>query len=646
MTLLLRTTSLVVLLALTSGAFAQDALQAPRAYPNPLAADQALIVELPDAASATAEVYDVLGRRVSLNGPLAAGTYLVRALYADGRVTEPVRFTTLSPGQIEIRLVEAADSPLAPEAALEAPVVEASNGIAGCSGDVAFAGFYHTALVGALRIRTDLQPQSMRAKTAGNNVEFVSCFGGVQGVSYRYIAGGEFWNRPLRVLSPAVVGNTSVTYTVNYTDGTANKQAVYGTFEQQIDNDGDVNTATVPAVGLTFDTDSSSPVVTKGGGASYELIVLDDQVVVYRGLVSEFTPLFFTPTGGATRVNLLRSLLLSSAVEGYEIEGGTKPGDISGAFTFESNTGADVNVHVGEGAPIASGNSIHVTPVEAGLADPAAFRIFDVRTSALNVEGFGTRAIRFAAGAETGEIGTAQWAGLFGEFTEPQLFTVMDPSAPYVFVDRGGNGVIPDYGIQWGREPMPLQESGSEEIDVEHADGYVVDEAGEFYRSISSVRNESEKQTETITVQIENVGRQTAVTVTNQEGSFSTYDFIFQSSEGTFQRNYAVGSTNTFSNDGVTVFYTGAVDIEGFAASATQDYFNGFVVELGNGVMGTLYIVPNWDTPFADIEVRYYATETDRPYTVSRVEQYNDIPNQLQGNVKERKTRRWVAPTQ
>ena len=108
MTLFLRASALAVLLALAPSALAQDL--APRVFPNPVSTERSVTVEVADAASATLEVVDVLGRRLAVEGELAAGTYLVRAVYADGRVSEPTSLTIATPGRVEFRLADAASA--------------------------------------------------------------------------------------------------------------------------------------------------------------------------------------------------------------------------------------------------------------------------------------------------------------------------------------------------------------------------------------------------------------------------------------------------------------------------------------------------------------------------------------------------------
>ena len=93
----------------------------------------------------------------------------------------------------------------------------------------------------------------------------------------------------------------------------------------------------------------------------YELIVLDDEEVVFRGIVNGGT--YLTPSGPDGRINMLRSILTSRGADGYEVEGGFdntksgigKPGDLSAVMGFESGDGSDVNVYIMDGTPNAGG---------------------------------------------------------------------------------------------------------------------------------------------------------------------------------------------------------------------------------------------------------------------------------------------------
>ena len=651
------------LVALAPLASAQDALRAPALYPNPLAADHPLTVEVADADGAEAEVLDVLGRRV--DGVLAAGSYLVRVAYADGRATAPARFTLLEPSRVEIVLSEGA----AEQAAAVAQAPEAAAGLGGGCGPSTdlFGGFSFTELTGTLSNQSIVEPFSIRVNPAGtdNVSDYFTCFNAVNGFSFRYVSSTFPGRRQLRVLSPSVVGNTQVSYTADYSVDGSSKQALLGTYEQEIDNDGDVNTAPVPAAGIGFDADFVAPPVAsaaKMGGGGYGYIVLSDGgAVVASGVASETTPLFVTPTGTETRINLLRSLLLSSAVTGFDIEGEFKDGDISAVFTFESGDGSPVNFHVGEGAPVGVGTSVHITP-QVFYSDPASFVISNVRTFATGLGRYGIRAVQFAAGAEASggvlrggvpspSADKAQWGRAIGEYTAPQRFEIVDASSPLVFV--GADAPVDFYGIRWGREPAPLEETGSEQINVLHgggfargiAGGYLVDEDGEFYEVTSLVRNETDNVGENITTRIQNDGGQTTIVVTNASGTFSTYRFVYQATDGSpsaLSQTFDVGTAYTFSTSSVEVFLSGSVDIDGFMASSTQDYFTGFQIVRNGNEAGDLFIVPDWTSEFADVDVRAHGVATDAPYSISSVEATEDVDGLRPARSIERNTRaRW-----
>lgn len=90
-------------LSLALSASAQEAL---RVFPNPVAADGEVTVEVGSAVGATADVISVLGRRVDLGAPLAAGVYAVRVRDGEGQFqTAPL--TLARPARIRVRLREA-----------------------------------------------------------------------------------------------------------------------------------------------------------------------------------------------------------------------------------------------------------------------------------------------------------------------------------------------------------------------------------------------------------------------------------------------------------------------------------------------------------------------------------------------------------
>ena len=648
MPLFLRASALAVLLALAPSALSQDL--APRVFPNPISAERAVTVEVADASAATLEVVDVLGRRLAPEAGLAAGTYLVRAVYADGRASEPTPVTVATPGPVEFRLA----SPAAQEAAapLSAPAPEAVQAQGeGCStGDVVFGGFNHVAYTGSLRLRSDLVPKSLRAQPAAgtNVVDFVTCFGDVQGVSYRYIAGGAAGNRPFRVLSPSIVGNTEANFTASYfADGT-DRVALYGTFEVALDDDGDVSTAEVPAIQIGFDPAFSAPrsreAQVKGIGGGYQLLIFNDEELVYEGFPADGTPLYATPSGEATRINLLRSILVSSVADGFEVEAASSaPGDLKAAFTFESGDGSPVRFHVGAGAPVATGTTVHIVP-SVPLTDPASVAIREVRTYAPGVNRFGIRALQFAAGGKDMHSGKgpgvpvsdAQWGRPQGDDLEPHVFDVFDGSFPLVFV--GSAGEVEDYGIQWGREPQGLVETPSDGLGLYHGGGLIVkqgaptgvnlDEDGDFYRSTALVRNFTDVQGERIIATLTNVGgRQTAVTVESANGAFSTYEFFFDrdlDGRPEVRQTGVVGEEQVFGRGNVTVLSSAAFGGSEVDFGTNQTFSVGFLVELGNGEVGAAYVYPNWTSENAEVNVRSYATEAHEPHINSDLFEMNE----------------------
>ncbi|MEL6615713.1 MAG: T9SS type A sorting domain-containing protein [Bacteroidota bacterium] len=79
----------VLCLVLSAPDVAQEALRAPealRVFPNPVTRSGAVTVEVEQPERATAEVFSMLGRRVDLSRPLAAGAYAVRVRDAQGQL--------------------------------------------------------------------------------------------------------------------------------------------------------------------------------------------------------------------------------------------------------------------------------------------------------------------------------------------------------------------------------------------------------------------------------------------------------------------------------------------------------------------------------------------------------------------------------
>ena len=134
----------LLVLALAWPAMAQPHLAAPALYPNPVAGS-AVTVAYPDDGAATpeVEVFDVLGRRVSSEGVLPAGVYLVRLRWPDGRVSAPQPLTKLTndPLVVDLRPTTAAPSP--PEGAARMPEDPERPG---CTGPVVWDGLMHAPL--------------------------------------------------------------------------------------------------------------------------------------------------------------------------------------------------------------------------------------------------------------------------------------------------------------------------------------------------------------------------------------------------------------------------------------------------------------------------------------------------------------------
>ena len=620
--------ALSVALTFASGAVAQDALRAPALYPNPLAADHPLTVEVADADGAEAEVLDVLGRRV--DGVLAAGSYLVRVAYADGRATAPARFTLLAPSRVQIQLV---DGGQASGAAVTAPAPAPSQLGGLCpSGDVVFGGFPFSVVEGIVRARTDVTPEALRIRPVAANgfdnyAEYSTCLGDVQGVAFRYVDSNAQAGRQLRILSPSIVGNTSVTYTASGTDGTGPFMASYGFAETSI-NDGTM--AGVPAAAFQLD----SPFFPGGLGV-YELIVLNGDDVVYRAVQDGANGLYVTSKSSGGRVNLLRSVVLSSIVDGFDVEGGEKPGDVSFVFEMESGDGQDVGIHAGEGAAVAFGTAVHITP-KFIFPDPYALTLSDVRTVVTGASAFGLRALRFAAGGSEDDFlaSEAQFIRKTGSYLDPQLNTVSDAQLPLAFVGPSAFGTQDVYGLQVGREPTSLEETNSNELGLLHGvfvppaaarggfNGLALDDAGEYYLLTARVRNVTDGANETITARVENVGGTGLVlTVDGANGTFSDYEFVFDRDvDGTAEvRNtYAAGTPVTFSPDAVAITASGASDRDDEYSDlgSSQDFLVGFIVDFGNGQGGVAYIFPGFASSDAEVSVRTVQVEANQPFPV------------------------------
>jgi hypothetical protein len=122
---------------LATPALAQPRLAAPTASPNPHAGGPLTVRYVADgsAEGPTLEVFDLLGRRAEPSAPLAAGVYLYRLRYDDGRVSEAGRLTQLLSGPLDVQLLPDAVEPASPPAradaattALMAGATEAATG--------------------------------------------------------------------------------------------------------------------------------------------------------------------------------------------------------------------------------------------------------------------------------------------------------------------------------------------------------------------------------------------------------------------------------------------------------------------------------------------------------------------------------------
>ncbi|MEM1057290.1 MAG: choice-of-anchor D domain-containing protein [Bacteroidota bacterium] len=92
-----------VVLALVPSTSAQD-IPAPRVFPNPVLGQNAVTVQAEDARDARVQLLDVRGREVPHGEPLAAGTYFVRLVYANGTVSLPTPITLAASGRRQFQL--------------------------------------------------------------------------------------------------------------------------------------------------------------------------------------------------------------------------------------------------------------------------------------------------------------------------------------------------------------------------------------------------------------------------------------------------------------------------------------------------------------------------------------------------------------
>jgi hypothetical protein len=142
-------TLLSIALALSVAApAAQEAagLAAPAAYPNPLGRGTLTIAYATEgrAEAPALEVLDLLGRRVSSEGVLPAGVYLLRLRWPDGRLSAAQPLTKLASGPLDVRLAPyeaGSTSGAAPAASTAEPPAEG-----GCTGPLVWEGLRHQPL--------------------------------------------------------------------------------------------------------------------------------------------------------------------------------------------------------------------------------------------------------------------------------------------------------------------------------------------------------------------------------------------------------------------------------------------------------------------------------------------------------------------
>ena len=628
MPLPLRFSLAALLLVLAPDAMAQDL--APRVYPNPVSGVRAVTVELGDAEDATVEVIDVLGRIVAEDVPLAAGTYLVRARYADGRVTRTTPITVATDGPVEFRLDRAVGAQ-----AEAGPLVSADKrgpGMSACDEDEIFGGFYFQENRGTLTRRPADTPENLRVDPDRTNTsDFTTCFGEVQGAAFRYLNQRNDPTRLLRILSPRVVGNTAINYRMTGVANMTPYTTDFGFSERFIDNGTNPNR---PAIEFLLD----SPFFA-GGLGLYQLIVKDaNENVVYRMNEDGADGLFFTSTGRSGRINLLQSIVLGEAVDGFRVTGGRKPGDLTFAFEFASDGGGPVNVHVGEGAPIATGTVVEITP-KFDFDDIFEPYINTIQTQVRGARGFGLRALRFAAGGSRDAFfgSEAQFTRVTNPYTSNQLTMVTDAQLPMAMVGASSFGSEPVYGLQFGFEPGPLEETGSQEIGAGHDPGVTLADVGDLYRGTAVVRNISETQPEIITAEIVKQDPQNVtVEVNAANSSFATYSLILDyDGDGTPEEvnsGLPVDVPVVFCTQ-ATFFSSGASDRDDQYAdiSPSQDFFLGAQMDIGFGPNSVAYIFPDFATPNADVNVRAYSIEANQPWKLNGVRERDtmDPPGSL-----------------
>ena len=631
----MRATSLLfaALLLLPASALAQSG-KAPAVYPNPLSGP-ALTVEVADTEGASVEILDVLGRRVAAGAPLAAGVYLVRVAYADGRVTAPTRLTRTTGGPLQVRLVAstAAPAPEAQAASTEAPSKQAFDDVigtevvSGVAGDCAgryYAGFCHEAFRGRLAYR---RPDELRVSTDANRVaDYNVSMGEVYGVSLRYTVPGDGRERPFQILTRPF-NDSFVSYVATIRDGGVTYDVIFGPVEAPFDDDGNPATPDVPAVAFGFDVlpptkraATTPPATLKGGG--YEIIVLDGDTVTLRSVVPDGTPLYAVDPSGDNRIFLERAIGMTSIAEGFEVAGGTKPGDASAVFKVQNGAGDPVTFHVGPGgATTATGTSVHITPVFE-LATPSNFGITNLRVFANRVNRYNVRAMRFATGSASTGSGqaVAQWARPASFFGTQQGFAITNPVAPVIAIDRVGFPRAPLVGLQIGREPAPLQEIPSEIMRITHdgptgGAGIAVDGPGDRYVATARFRNETDNQDETAAVTWRWNNGAPSYSVKSDNSTFSEYELVFESGGS---------ATSTVIPTGVeTAFPLGSVVFgsvtSGPAPGVSQTgelYAISMDVTVPGGTL-RIYVFPKFASTGAMVQTRWVAPESSDPHTIT-----------------------------
>ena len=628
-------------LLLAGTASAQDGL-APQLYPNPVA-DEALTVAVADAAGAELEVVDLLGRRVSTDASLAAGVYLVRALYADGRATAPARLTKVTAGPLAVTLVEAG---AALALADGAPEATAAKGAGGCP-TLAYAGLCHRRFTGNLRLLPANELRISPTRTGLRVADYEVDLGEVRGVEIRY--NGVTRERPFQVLTPDVVGDSYTSYVADYDDGGSAGQALFGPFEATF-NDGVSTDASAVQLGFTLSTNPTlsgetvQPASMRGGGSYQYIIMADDETVVASGTATDTTPLFAVDPSGNEQIYLENSIIMTRFVDGYEVDGGPfKPGDVSVVFAMTNAAGDPVEFHVGEGGgTTAVGRIVHITP-DVSVSDPFNFTFSNLRSYNQGAKRHRARAMRIAAGgsffvpppsaAGAGFAGGSQWGRNQIDFADQQVFNVLDANGVLNLMPSGDSPMPTTYGVQWGRESNVLSEVPSAFAAVFHeflvaknaggGSGYLIDADGEYHDWQVRVRNESDMQDEIITANwfIDAAGK-VKLRVDAAGGTFSSFEFVYiRDGVVKINNNYAVGDEIQFGVTELEMFAVGAADDFGSSFGTTGEEFGlGFILDTPLAGDEEVYIMPHFTTPAAEVAIRHFAALTDAPHFIGGVQ--------------------------